>query len=246
MNVRRRPDRRYITLARALSKFGLSSRSLAGGLIRQGRVRVDGQLVNSPEAWVNPAVDCITVDGTKLRHREFAYIALNKPVDVVTTRSDERGRQTVYNFLPKHQGWLFPVGRLDKETSGLLLFTNDTRFGNVVTSPLEKVPKTYEVVLDKPLSEAVRLRLQSPMKLEDGTVLKPAIVRVSTGEPKRCTVTIVEGRNRQIRRMFEKFAYRVRALHRVSIGSLQMGDLGMGKTRYLTIEEVADLTAGTG
>ena len=159
----------------------------------------------------------------------------------MTTRSDELGRKTVYDFLPHDLPWIFPIGRLDKDTSGLLLLTNDTRFGEHVTNPFEKVAKTYEVHLDKPLSQSAMQVLELPMKLDDGTELKPAIVAMSTSANTICQVTICEGKNRQVRRMFETLGYKVVALRRLSIGAITLGELKEGEHRSLTSKERTSL-----
>jgi len=143
----------------------------------------------------------------------------------------------VYDLLPKNLPWLFPVGRLDKETSGLLLLTNDTRFGDRVTNPMDDVPKTYEVVLDRALSENDLRTLESPMQLGDGTQLKPARVLLRSEEKHLYEVTITEGKNRQIRRMFHQLGYKVLALKRVRIGSIELGRLKEGELRPLTQRE---------
>ena len=146
--------RRDVSLARALSKLGYCSRSQAVDLITGERVTVNGRIIRNAAFRCNPTGDRIVVDGSPLDEKELIYIILNKPAGVVTTRSDELGRRTIYDLLRdniKHMKWVFPVGRLDKDTSGLLLLTNDNRFGDLLTNPGSKIPKTYEVQLNKPL-----------------------------------------------------------------------------------------------
>lgn len=209
-------------------------------MIAAGRVSIGGRVVRRPDAWVDPQRERIWVDGTPIKPHRRIYLAMNKPAGVVTTRSDERGRDTVYQFLPPAHPWLFPIGRLDKETSGLLLFTNDTRFGERVTNPLEHVPKTYLVCLDIPLQKQHRQLIEQPILLEDGTLLKPArILPHESGE--RYMVTIHEGKNRQIRRMFSEIGYEVVALKRVRIGNIELLDLPEGETRVLTTSEIASI-----
>lgn len=229
-----------VSLARLLSKFGFASRSQAGGLIAEGRVRVNGQVVRSTARRVNPRTDRVSVDGDAVHARKFVYVALHKPVGLVTSRADEHGRSTVYKLLSAGERWMFPVGRLDKETSGLLLFTNDTRWGEGITSPGSGITKTYRAHLDAPLSEAHRRVMEAGMVLEDGERLLPATVRSCDGGFV-AEVTLREGRNRQVRRMFAQLGYAVTALHRIRIGPVALGALASGQSRPLRPEEVAAL-----
>ncbi|MEK9136158.1 MAG: pseudouridine synthase, partial [Bacteroidota bacterium] len=189
MAGKNRQGKNEITLARALSKLGIASRTQAAEMIRAGRVGVNSRIVRSPVVWVDPKKDNITLDAEPLRQKKLIYLAMNKPVGVVTTRSDERGRGTVYDLLSNDSRWLFPVGRLDKDSSGLLLFTNDTRFGDKVTSPSGKVPKTYLVQVDKVLQPYDCRLMQSSFVLSDGTVLRPAKVTVDDGCKKDFRIT---------------------------------------------------------
>lgn len=241
MPQQKRTDRRQITLARALSKFGVASRTQARALVFSGRVRVNGAVASSPDAWVDPQQARITIDQKPLRQKQFLYLKMNKPVGVVTTRSDELGRMTVFDVLPEDMKHLFPVGRLDKDTAGLLLFTNDTQWGNSITSPASKVPKTYVVEIDKPLRPEDHRRLEQPFSLSDGRLLKPARVIVTRGEPRMLTMTIVEGKNRQIRRMLEQIGYTVRFLTRISIGPVLLGNLSSGTVEHLSAQELEAL-----
>jgi 23S rRNA pseudouridine2605 synthase len=240
MTDRRRTGKNQVTLARALSKFGLASRKQAVDMINDGRVAVRGRIVRSPALWIDPARDQVTVDGRKLRREERQYLVMNKPRGYVTTRSDNLGQATVYDLLPARMKWMFPVGRLDKDTSGLLLFTNDTRFGNTVTNPEEEIPKTYVVTVNRPLQVADRRRMSAPLRLSDGTILKPATVTVEA-DPCTFRMTIVEGKNRQVRRVCDELGYEVMNLCRVSIGPIMLGALQEGKTRRLSEREMSDL-----
>lgn len=231
-----RGGRLGVTLARAISKYGVASRSQARGFIERGSVAVNGRCIRDPDTWVDPATDVITLGGEPLRKRMFVYFALHKPVGVVTTRSDERGRRTVYDLLPPGTPWVFPVGRLDKETSGLLLMTNDTRLGEHLTGPDEKVPKVYDVVVDRLLTGADVEKMRRGVTI--GGVRYPTADLVMNGnDPRHFTVTLTEGRNRHIRRMVGSLGCGVLTLHRVAIGTLRLGTLPVGGVRPLTATE---------
>ncbi len=242
MQRRQTSTRGRISLGRLLSKFGVASRTRAADVIAAGRVAVNGAVVRRPERWVDPRADRVTVDGREIRARPFVYYAMHKPAGVVTTRSDERGRRTVYDLLPREAGWVFPVGRLDRETSGLLLFTNDTKLGNQLTDPGFHVPRTYIVTTDRPLDPLHRRMMEGGMRLDpDKQPLRPATV---SGGPRatEAEITIHEGRNRQVRRMFEQCGYTVTALHRTRIGPLSLGPLDPGSVRRLLPGEVGELS----
>ncbi len=240
MTSRFRTSRAQISLPRALSKLGVASRSLACRMIESGLVSVNGRKVRSTEVWVDPRSDRIAVEGRDVKAPARLYLMFNKPAGTVTTRSDERGRKTIYDVIPAVYRHLFPVGRLDKETTGLLLLTNDTEFGEKVTSPEHALPKRYTVSLNKPLTERDRTVLESPMTLDDGTRLLPARVE-TTDDPRDVVITIVEGKNRQIRKMFGAVGYTVITLHRACIGVLAVAGLAPGGVRELTAQEVVAL-----
>jgi 23S rRNA pseudouridine2605 synthase len=235
--TKKRKGKEQISLARALSKMGVASRSQSTGLIREGRISVNGAVVRNPSAWIDPRVDTLLVDEKVVRRKSLAYFVMNKPVGVVTTRSDERDRKTVYDFLPDDAQWVFPVGRLDKESSGLLILTNDTRFGESLTNPQSHTPKMYVVEVERELTLADAGNLSSEMTLPDGTRLRTATIEVDRNNRKRCTITITEGKNRQIRRMCELIGNPIVALQRVRIGSLQLGNMKPGEIRPITLAE---------
>jgi 23S rRNA pseudouridine2605 synthase len=206
------------TLDRLICRLGVCSRRQAEAAIRQGRVQVNGCVVRDPQTWVDVVRDKVVLDGDAVRARAKEVWMLHKPVGYVTTASDEHGRETVYALLPKGLTWLAPVGRLDRDSSGLLLFTNDHDLALAILQPSGKLPKTYDVrIKDHPSAEDVRL-------LRERFVL-------------------TEGRNRQIRRMVMAIGSRVYTLHRTQIGPLALGDLPPGDCRRLTAEELAALRA---
>ncbi|MBI1804601.1 MAG: rRNA pseudouridine synthase [Ignavibacteriae bacterium] len=224
-----------VSLARALSKLGYCSRAEAERLILAGEVQVENRVVRTPSVRVTPENVRITVNGKVITKKEYIYILLNKPEDVVTTRSDERGRKTVYDVLGDVGQWIFPVGRLDKDTSGLLLLTNDTQLGEQLTNPGAKVSKTYRVTLEKKLSTGDKRTIEQGMLL-DGERLKPAVVRRLEGTTYE--LTIIEGKNRQIRRMCASLGYRVQKLVRIRIGSLGLNELEAGEWKHLIAKDI--------
>ncbi|MCG3112614.1 MAG: rRNA pseudouridine synthase [Candidatus Manganitrophus sp. SB1] len=233
-----------MSLGRALSKLGFTSRSQARPLIESGRVSVNGRLIRNPEVRVDPDREVIRVDGQIIRSAAPVYLMMHKPKGVVTTRSDERERKTVYDLLGKDEQWLFPVGRLDKETSGLLLLTNDTQWGNRITAPESKVSKIYHVKLNRQISENDLERLRSGVVLEEGQTAPAEATRLRQAEGKECiSLALREGRNRQVRRMCEALGYQVEDLIRVRIGDLALGDLPTGGHRPLTPAEVRRFAA---
>lgn len=231
----RKPVARRVSLARALSKLGLASRAEAARFILSGRVTMNGRVIRAPSARCALEVDTIRLDGKKTTKPSPLYIMMNKPVGIVTTRSDEKGRPTVYHLLGDLQAWCFPVGRLDRDTSGLLLLTNDNRLGEQLTNPRSKVPKTYVVGLDRKLNKEDAARMRTGMVVGDERFL-PAKVKMLEG--KLVEIVLYEGKNRQIRRMCEALGYTVTELIRVRIGNLFLGDMPPGQWRRLTKKEI--------
>jgi 23S rRNA pseudouridine2605 synthase len=232
------------TLERVLSKAGLGSRTEARRWISEGRVKVNGKSVRNPDAWVDLERDRILFDEKPLQKEKRVYLLLYKPTGYVTTHRDPEGRPTVYDLLEAKQSHLFSVGRLDLETSGLLIITNDAQFAERLTNPQYHVPKTYLVKASKFLSDEQLELLRNGIELKDGPT-RPAIVnRVREAGGKTVfEITITEGRNRQVRRMVEALDAKVLKLVRIAIGDLRIGDLPIGKTRELTAEEVRRLLA---
>ena len=232
------------TLDRFISKAGLGSRTDARFWISVGRVKVNGRVIKDPDRWVNLETDQILFDGkpVQLDETQRFYIVLNKPRGYLTTYKDPEGRPTVYQLLDEFKDFLVPVGRLDLDTSGLLLMTNDTQFAEYVTNPKSKSPKTYLVKASTLLSDEQLDRLRNGLDLNDGPT-QPAIVnRVRDSEKyTHLEITITEGRNRQVRRMMEAVDSKVLKLVRVAIGELTLAGLPIGKWRELSPEEVRQL-----
>ena len=209
-------------------------------------MRVNGKTIQDPDHWVDLEKDRVTLDGQPLRPAVKTYILVYKPTGFVTTWRDPEGRPTVYHLVRDAGTWLSPVGRLDLETSGLLLMTNDTRFADRIMSPAHKVPKTYLVKVAALLSDEHIDRLRRGVELSDG-LTRPAEVK-RLRDTARCTfleITLTEGRNRQVRRMIEAVGSKVLKLVRTAIGPIRIGDLAIGSWRRLTADEIQVL-GGTG
>ena len=234
-----------IPLIKALTEAGMGSRRRLADAIRQGRVKINGKVAEDFRHPVNVEKDKVLVNGrlADLKSRKAVYLMLNKPRGILSTTSDERGRRTVMDILPEiyRRLRLYPVGRLDKNSTGLLLLTNDGGFTYQLTHPKFGHEKVYLVLLDKRLHPGGRQKLEQGIELEDGMTY-PAIVREVEALPSfSYSITIHEGRKRQVRRMFESLGYRVMALKRIRIGSLSLGDLKEGEMRELRVKEAQSL-----
>jgi pseudouridine synthase len=230
------------TLDRVISKAGLGSRTEARKWIGAGRVRVNGKLVRTPDHWVDLERHRITLDGKPVRPGRPVYLLLYKPAGYLTTYKDPEGRPTIYDLIRDFDLWVFPVGRLDLDTSGLLLMTNDASFAERITNPAYKVPKTYLVKAATLLSDEQLGRLRHGVVLKDGPTA-PAVVRRlrDSGKHTHLEITITEGRNRQVRRMLEAVDSRVLKLVRTAIGPISIGPLQIGRWRLLAGQEVRAL-----
>lgn len=228
-------------LQKILSARGVASRRTAETWIQQGRVMVNGVPARLGDT-ADPEQDEILLDGKPLpRGREPVYILLNKPRGYVTTLSDEQGRPNAAQLVADCGVRVYPVGRLDMDSEGLLLFTNDGAFANALMHPKHQVKKTYDVWVTGYVPGA-EIRLARPIELDGYTIRKPEVkLFKAEGNRARLRVTIHEGRNRQIRRMCQAAGMTVTRLRRIREGSLSLGDLAPGAWRYLTREEVARL-----
>ncbi|MFA6584527.1 MAG: pseudouridine synthase [Elusimicrobiaceae bacterium] len=220
-------------IARVLSKIGVCSRKQAVEYVQAGRVKINGKKVFDPGTPAG-AGDRILVDGKPPVKTEKLYIMFHKPAGCVTTRKDELGRQTVYDYLGDMGQWIFPVGRLDLESEGLLLFTNDTDFGNRLTDPRYKVPRTYNVTLDSPLPpEDFGLIRRGGISLGRGETAGPAeLSRLKEDESgNTIRITLIEGKNRELRRLFEALGRKVTRLLRTDFGGFSLGNIPCGRWR---------------
>ncbi|OGR69108.1 MAG: hypothetical protein A2081_06280 [Elusimicrobia bacterium GWC2_61_19] len=228
-----------VPLERALSKLGAASRSQTRDWIMKGRLQVNGRTVHDTQFMVSPEKDKFTVDGRPMQKDGWQAIMLNKPKAVVTTASDEKGRRTVFDLLPSELRTLHPVGRLDMATTGLLLLTNDTRLSAYLTDPANAILRTYLVTVAGEMTEADLAKAAAGI-MDEGEFLKPAgiTLRKVSGRESHLTVQLTEGKNREIRRLFEALGHEVTALKRVAFGPVQLGALEPGQFRRLTKEEL--------
>jgi 23S rRNA pseudouridine2605 synthase len=235
-----------LTVARTLSKLGVCSYREACRWVAAGRVRVDGEPVLWPYRRIAPMRESLTVDGELVsRSPERLVVALNKPVGYITTRVDPGGRPTVYDLLAGLRRWVFPVGRLDRDTAGLLILTNDHELGHGLSLPERGVPKTYHARVRGLPTPAAICALSEGVTLPSGRLTRPAEVRslgVSRDGSAWIEIVLTEGKNRQLRRMCATVGHDVLALTRVSVGGLALGDLPPGAWRPLTREDVTRLT----
>lgn len=227
-----------------LSKAGLCSRTDARSLIGAGRVTVNGRVIRTPDHWVDLGRDRVALDEepVRLKDREDLYIVLNKPKGYITTYKDPEGRPTVYELVKDLGEWVVPVGRLDQDTTGLLLMTNDTQFAERMTNPDHRVPKTYLVKASTLLTDEQLDLLRNGVELNDGPTRPAKIVRLrDSGKYTHFEITLTEGRNRQVRRMVEAVGSKVLKLVRVQIGGLHLEGLEIGKWQRLSKSEVDSL-----
>ena len=227
-----------VRLARALSKLALASRAEAARLIEAGRVRVDGKVVTDPRTLVVPERIAVAIDGQAAAAASWRLVLLNKPRGVVTTRHDPEGRPTVFDLVPEGDGHLVSVGRLDLATSGLILLTTDTRLADWLTDPSNRVPRVYTVTARGEVADDEAARLLSGVEAAGGTLAADdVVVRKRSRRETHLVVRLREGKNREIRRLFESIGHAVTRLRRVAFGGLELGSLPDGRWREIDREE---------
>ena len=231
-------------LQKVMSNCGVASRRASEQMILDGRVRVNGVIIRELGTKADPETDIILVDGKRLEAEKKLYYLFNKPKGVITTAHDDQGRETVMDYFKKITERIYPVGRLDQNTEGLLLMTNDGELANILMHPSKLVDKTYEVKIKGHIADTVLQQLADGVELEDG-MTAPAIVCYNgydnhTGIT-NVEITIHEGRNRQVRRMFEHFGFKVHNLRRVQYAFLTLSGVKRGAYRPLTAEEIKEL-----
>lgn len=237
-----REETEGIRLQKALSQAGVASRRAAEAMIEEGRVEVNGRVVTTQGLRVDPGRDTIRVDGARIpAPRRHTYLLLNKPRGVVATMDAPEGRETLAQYVPRHQR-LYHVGRLDTDTEGLIILTNDGEFAHRLAHPSYEVRKTYLVDAEGLIDDRVLHRLEKGLRLEDGPI-RPDRVRLVSRGPSRTLVriTLHSGRNRIVRRMMDSVGHPIRRLARIGIGPVRLGDLASGGTRELTREELGTL-----
>jgi len=228
-----------------LSRAGVASRRAAEDLVASGRVQVNGETVDTPGVKIVPGLDEVRVDGVRVSlPDELWYVLLNKPAGVVTTLSDPQGRATVARYVPDGAPRLFPVGRLDAATTGLLILTNDGDLAHLLMHPRHHVPKVYRAEVDGVPTQDDLRRLREGVALDDGYTASAGARLIATGQA-HATVELIlrEGRKRQVRRMLSAVGHPVRSLTRVAYGPLTLGSLAEGATRRLSPAEVRALRA---
>ncbi len=231
-----------VRLQKFLSEAGVASRRAAERLISQGHVAVDGKVIQVLGAKIEPEAVEVTVDGKVVRARKKLYVALHKPRDFLCTRSDPEERRTVFDLLPREWSNLFPVGRLDRESEGLLFLTNDGDFALRLTHPRYGVRKKYLAVVEGRIAE-VQLRRFTEGVLDDGEMLKAEKAHLIAANNSHSTVELelAQGRNREVRRLFAALGHEVNSLRRTQIGPIRIGEMPVGRWRILTPTEIKSL-----
>lgn len=222
-----------------LAECGVASRRNSDQIIKDGRVSVNGKKVETLGLDINPEHDNVTVDGKSVKiPNKFTYILFNKPKGCITTVSDDKGRKTIFDYVP-NENRVFPVGRLDYDSEGMLIITNDGQLTERLTHPRNEIPKTYSVKIEGDIVESELAVLRAGVVI-DGKKTKKCKLKVidKTKTHTKLEMTIYEGRNREIRKMFETIGKNVVFLKRIAIGDFRLGGLGRGEWRYLKDFEI--------
>jgi 23S rRNA pseudouridine2605 synthase len=231
-------------LQKILAEAGIASRRKCEEIITSGRVMVNGEVVTTLGVKVDTATDEIQVDGRFINQQKKIYVMLHKPKGVITSANDPGGRKVVTDYLPGIKERVYPVGRLDYDTEGLLILTNDGEFAHMLTHPKHHVPKTYQATVKGVPHGSLLEKLRTGVQLEDG-MTSPAEVEYADVNPEKnesvITITIYEGRNRQVRRMFDAISFPVIRLKRIKFGPIFLTGLARGKYRHLMPQEVKEL-----
>ena len=232
-------NREEVRLNKAIADAGIASRRAADELIREGKVTVNRKVCTELGTKVG-LDDVVAVNGEPIsRTKHLTYVLLNKPKDIITTSHDEKGRKTIFDIVKIKQR-LFSVGRLDRNTTGALLITNDGEMANRLMHPRYRIPRVYRAKLDKPLQPMHAQQIARGVELEDG-MTQPAELMIDPSDNELVLIEIYEGKNREVRRLFEHFGYDVKRLDRKQYGSLTTRGLARGEYRHLTRQEIQTL-----
>ncbi len=231
-----------VRLNKYISECGITSRRKADELILAGKVTINGKIVFELGTKINPKHDKIFVNGKQVTILdERVYIVFNKPKDCITTSKDEKERTTVIDYI-KVRERIFPVGRLDRGTTGVLILTNDGEFANKLMHPKFEIKKTYKVTIDKPITSEHSEQLRKGVRISDGLTAPAKVLIIPRTDDKEIGIIIHEGRNKQVRRMFEKLGYDVKKLDRLAYGDISYEGLKRGQWRYFTKKELASFS----
>jgi 23S rRNA pseudouridine2605 synthase len=228
-----------LTVDRLLSKLGVASRGTSQEWVRAGRVRVNGRVIRDPATWVLWPKDSLSIDDQPIQDSVKRFFLFHKPKGIITTHSDEKDRKTIFDVLPVDLGYLHAVGRLDQSTSGLLLLTNDSALSSYLTDPAHKVMRTYLVSVRGEFTEA-QAKEATVGVVEGGERLQCHSVKIqkSSGRESHLEVVLVQGKNREIRRLFKALRHEVTRLRRIQYGPFKLGELPSGAWREIPIEDV--------
>lgn len=221
-------------LNKFLSEAGVASRRKADELIKEGRIEINGKVVTELGSKIDPEKDIVTFDGEIVKLQKFVYYLFHKPAGYITSLKDEKGRKTIFDIIKIKQR-VFPVGRLDRDTTGVLILTNDGNFANFLMHPKNKIPREYIATLDKPFDEPL-LKLKK-VHLEDGIVNVESVEFVDSSK-RKLKLTLREGRNRVVKRIFLKLGYHVKALHRVSFAGFRVDKIPVGHLIPISLAEI--------
>jgi 23S rRNA pseudouridine2605 synthase len=248
MNPDTTTDDEGIRLQKVIAQAGLASRREAEQMIVDRRIEVNGQLVTELGTRVNPDTDVIRVDGSRIpTARRHVYLVLNKPRGVVSTMEDPQGRATLHDYLPRKSPRLFHVGRLDVDTEGLIVLTNDGDFAQRLSHPSFEIDKVYLVEVDSVMGNHELKKLAQGVKLEDGFIKPDKVKLVSrSGSKTMIEITLHSGKNRVVRRMLGAVGFEIHRLARTRVGPIRLGNLPSGETRPLTIQETGQLLDSAG
>jgi 23S rRNA pseudouridine2605 synthase len=232
------PAPKRLTVDRLLSKRGIASRGTSQEWIRAGRVRINGRVIRDPATWVLWPKDAVSIDDRPIQDSVKRFILFHKPRGVITTHSDEKGRKTIFDVLPADLGYMHAVGRLDQATSGLLLLTNDSVLSSYLTDSAHKVMRTYLVTVRGEFTEAQAAEAVAGV-VDGGEPLQCHTVKIqkSSGRESHLVVVLIQGKNREIRRLFQSLGHEVTRLRRIQYGPFKLEDLPSGGWREIPIED---------